>query len=144
MAAYDQQDVSFSQEMITHHRQTIQLAELVAKRTDTPYVRELSKKLEANEKADIEKMSSWLKSWQVAVPAEDTKGVAQQVAQLTPKSGKAFDTLWLSLISQHLDHGVMMASSAQSGGKHTPTIEMATRLVSEQTAQIAEIKEHQA
>lgn len=144
MAAYDQQDVAFSQEMITHHRQTIQLAELVAKRTDTPYVRELSQKLETNEKADIEKMSSWLKSWQVSVPAEDTKGVAQQVAQLSSKSGKAFDTLWLSLISQHLDHGVMMASSAQSGGKHGPTIEMAARLVTEQTAQIAEIKEHQA
>lgn len=144
MAAYDQEDVQFSKDMITHHRQTIQLAELVAKHTETPYVRDLSKKLEADEQADIEKMSSWLKSWQVAVPPEDDKGVAKQVAQLTPKSGKAFDKLWLSLISQHLDHGVMMATAAQTGGKHGPTIEMATRLVTEQTAQIAEIKEQLA
>jgi uncharacterized protein (DUF305 family) len=144
MAAYDQEDVRFSQDMITHHRQTIQLTELVAKRTTTPYVRELSEKLEAGEKADIQKMSSWLKSWQVAVPAEDDKGVAKQVAQLSPKSGKEFDKLWLSLISQHLDHGVMMASAAQSGGKHAPTIEMAARLVTEQTAEIAEIKEQLA
>ncbi|MFD1547601.1 DUF305 domain-containing protein [Nonomuraea guangzhouensis] len=144
MAAYDQEDVQFSQEMITHHRQTIQLTQLVAQRTTTPYVRELSQKLEASEKADIEKMSSWLKSWQVAVPVEDAKGVAKQVAQLTPKSGKAFDKLWLALISAHLDHGVMMASAAQTGGKHGPTIEMATRLVTEQTAEIAEIKEQLA
>jgi uncharacterized protein (DUF305 family) len=141
MAAYDKEDVQFNKDMIVHHHQTIELAELVAKHTQTPYVRDLSQKLETSEKADIEQMSGWLRTWQINVPAEDKEGVAKQVAQLNAKSGEAFDKLWLAAISDHLDHGIMMATSAQSGGKHLPTIELAQRLVTEQTAQVAEIKE---
>ncbi|WP_219467247.1 DUF305 domain-containing protein [Nonomuraea rhizosphaerae] len=141
MAAYDKADVTFSKEMIVHHRQTLQLAALVPQRTNTQYVRDLSQKLEASEKADIAQMSEWLKSWQVGVPAQEKEGVAKQVAQLSSKTGAAFDKLWLATISAHLDHGIMMATAAQSGGKHGPTIQMASRLVTEQTDQIAEIRE---
>ena len=62
-AGYNQADVRFNQQMITHHRQTIQLAELAAERGGGDYVRKLAKEIIPNEQADIQKMSGWLTSW---------------------------------------------------------------------------------
>ncbi|MGW0595275.1 DUF305 domain-containing protein [Streptosporangium sp. NPDC002607] len=140
-------DVRFSQEMIPHHRQTIQLADLVTGRTQNPYVRDLAAKIRQSESADIDLMSGWLRSWQVEIPADDDHAAhnmpgmlsATQISSLKRRSGAAFDKLWLSLLGRHLDSGVRTAQVVIALGSHRPTVQLAERLVAEQRAQIGEI-----
>ncbi len=140
-------DVRFSQEMIPHHRQTIQLAGLVDGRSENPYVRGLAAKIKKDEAADIDLMSGWLRSWQVEVPAEgdhaahDMPGMlsAAQISSLEGRSGAAFDKLWLSVLGKHLDSGVRMAQVVIALGRHRPTARLAGKMVTGQRALIAEI-----
>ncbi|GAA4195024.1 DUF305 domain-containing protein [Streptosporangium oxazolinicum] len=140
-------DVRFSQEMIPHHRQTIQLADLVAGRSENPYVRDLAAKIKKKESADIDLMSGWLRSWKVEVPAEGDHAAhnmpgmlsATQLSSLEGRSGASFDKLWLSVLGKHLNSGVQMAKVAIALGRHRPTTQLAEKMVSEQRAQITEI-----
>ncbi|WP_336208561.1 DUF305 domain-containing protein [Nonomuraea sp. LPB2021202275-12-8] len=149
-AAYGDADIRFAQEMIPHHRQTIQIAELVAERTTNEYVWKLSEDLIHDERADITLMTTWLRSWKKQVPAENAASThsmpgmlsAQQISTLGRQSGAEFDRSWLTTLSRHLGHGVEMAQTVQSRGKHAPTADLAGRLITEQRAKIAEIAAH--
>ncbi|MCK2216100.1 DUF305 domain-containing protein [Actinomadura sp. ATCC 31491] len=134
---YSEADVRFNQQMITHHRETIHLAELAAKRGSGAYVRELGARLIPEEQADITAMSGWLKSWDQAVPPEEASTAATGL-----KAGPGFDQGWLTMVSEHLQHGIHMAEELRAGGKHAPTRELAERIVKAQTAEIAEIAGH--
>ncbi|MEV0199540.1 DUF305 domain-containing protein [Nonomuraea sp. NPDC050691] len=142
-------DVTFSQEMIVHHRLTIKLAEPAAERGGSAYVRDLARKLIAGEKKDITQMTSWLRSWKAEVPDESHAGhdmpgmaSAKDVEAMEGLSGAAFDRAWLKALADHLDTGVKMSEVAQAMGKHAPTVKLARRLVEEQREQVAAIKEH--
>lgn len=142
-------DVRFSQEMIPHHRQTIQLADLVDGRSEDPYVRDLAAKIKEDESHDIDLMSGWLRSWDVEVPPENDRAVhdmpgmlsATQISSLERRSGAAFDKLWLSVLGKHLNSGVQMAQVVIALGRHRPTTQLAEKMVTAQRAQIAEIGE---
>jgi uncharacterized protein (DUF305 family) len=129
-----QADVVFSQVMVTHHRQTVQLAEVAAERGDSSYVRELSKKLIAEENKDIDMMASWLQSWEEPVPPLPTGTMGAEL----PK-GSAFDRQWLKALSEHLEHGIHMAETVKKAGRHGPTLELANQIIRAQNAELAEI-----
>lgn len=136
-AAHAQADATFSQEMITHHRQTIQLAEVAAQRGKSSYVRELSRKLIAAEQADIDMMASWLQSWQEPVPAPPDTTMGAEL-----KAGPGFDEQWLGQLSEHLQHGVHMAETVRKAGKHGPTLDLADKIISNQNTELTEIAKH--
>jgi uncharacterized protein (DUF305 family) len=133
-ATYAEADVSFNHEMITHHHQTIQLAEVGAERGGSSYVRELSKELIAKEQADIKMMASWLQSWEKPVPAAPAASMGAEL-----KAGSGFDKQWLTALSGHLEHGVHMAGTVRKTGKHGPTLELAAQIIKNQNAELAEI-----
>ncbi|MEV5494097.1 DUF305 domain-containing protein [Nonomuraea fuscirosea] len=133
-AGYNQADVQFNQQMITHHRQTIQLAELASERGGGDYVRKLAKEIIPKEQADIQKMSGWLTSWSEAVPAEEK---TDEGAEL--KAGDGFDRGWLTLLKGHLEHGVHMAKEIQGTGQHTGTKQLADQIVTNQTEELTAI-----
>ncbi|MFB4262132.1 DUF305 domain-containing protein [Nonomuraea sp. GTA35] len=137
--AYAQADVTFNQEMITHHQQTIQLAEAAAGRAGSAYVRDLAGKLIPAERADIAMMESWLRSWNETVPV---KPVAAMGADLP--EGDGFDRAWLKALSEHLHHGVMMAETVRTSGRHGPTLELAGKIIQVQNAELKEIGERLA
>ncbi|MBN6050626.1 DUF305 domain-containing protein, partial [Nonomuraea sp. RK-328] len=144
-------DVTFSQEMIVHHRLTIMLAEPAVERGGSAYVRDLARKLVDGEKKDITQMTSWLRSWKAEVPDESHAGhdmpgmvSAKDVEAMKGLSGSAFDRAWLKALAEHLDAGVKMSEVAQAMGKHAPTVKLARRLVEEQREQVATIKENLA
>ncbi|MFG3437600.1 DUF305 domain-containing protein [Nonomuraea sp. NPDC047897] len=145
-ADYLEEDVQFSLQMIPHHRQTIELAELTDGRTSNAYVRRLSADLVADEQADITLMTSWLTSWNVDPPPERTGGHDMpgmlgpvQIAELKRRSGGAFDRMWLTWLAKHLDSGVRMAESVQGKGLHGPTAELAGKIIKNQRELIGEI-----
>jgi uncharacterized protein (DUF305 family) len=70
-AGHNDADVRFSQQMIPHHWQAIQIAALASERGSDSYVKTLAKEITEHEAADIRVMSGWLRSWQVEVPSGD-------------------------------------------------------------------------
>lgn len=144
---YGEADLQFSQEMIPHHRQTVQLAELAAARAGSAYVRRLGARLAASEREDIALMESWLRSWRMPVPDDDPEQAhampgmisAEQLETLEELSGAEFDRAWLTLLSRHLGNGVEMAETVKAQGTHEPTVKLATELITAQRATIAEI-----
>ncbi|WP_344475092.1 DUF305 domain-containing protein [Nonomuraea monospora] len=134
--AYAQADVTFNQEMITHHQQTIQLAEAASGRAGSAYVRELAGKLIPEERADIAMMESWLRSWNETVPVRQAAGSAADLPE-----GDGFDRAWLTALSEHLHHGVMMAETVRESGRHGPTLELAEKIIKVQNGELKEIGE---
>ncbi|MFG1941514.1 DUF305 domain-containing protein [Nonomuraea sp. NPDC048826] len=146
-ASLGEADIRFSQEMIPHHRQTIQLAELAEDRAHNLYVHDLGVRLIAVERADIEKMTAWLRAWKRQVPPDDAKAAhampgmlsAEQIEVLKGLSGAEFDKSWLTVLSRHLAAGIEMAESVLEKGTHEPTLRLARETITSQRATIAEI-----
>jgi uncharacterized protein (DUF305 family) len=147
---YNDADVRFSQEMIPHHQQTIQMAELVSTRTSNEYVLTVSEHLIDDERTEIRQMSAWLKAWNKPIPEENAKSThsmpgmlsQQQMATMARQSGDEFDRTWLTLLSTHLGHGIVMVENVQGKGRHQPTLDLAGKLINGQRQQIAEIATH--
>ncbi|MGR6917415.1 DUF305 domain-containing protein [[Actinomadura] parvosata] len=137
--AYAQADVTFNQEMITHHQQTIGLAEVADGRAGSSYVRDLAARLVPEERADIAMMESWLRSWSEPVPMEPDAGIGAGLTR-----GDGFDRAWLTALSEHLHHGVMMAESVRGAGRHGPTLEPAGKIIQVRNAELKEIGERLA
>lgn len=139
-------DVRFSQQMIPHHRQSIQLATLASQRSTSEFVKTTATEITTAETAEIELMSGWLKSWNVDVPA-DSQAVhsmpgmlsAAEISVLQKSSGKAFDQQWLVTMAKHLRSGVQMATTALATGQHAPSKTLAQGIVTGQTARITAI-----
>lgn len=148
--SYNDADIRFSQEMIPHHQQTIQMAELVATRTSNEYVLEVSEHLIDDERTEIRQMSAWLKAWNKPIPEENAKSThsmpgmlsQQQMSTMARQSGAEFDRTFLTLLSTHLGHGIVMVEAVQAKGTHKPTLDLAGKLINGQREQIAEIATH--
>lgn len=143
----NQADITFSQQMVPHHQQSIQVANLASDRSASEFVKATAAKIVKAESAEVQTMTGWLQSWNAAVlPAAGHAGHAMpgmitegQVASLQNLSGAEFDKVWLPLMAEHLRNGVAMAKTVLSSGEHAETKALAQEIVENQTAAIDEI-----
>ncbi len=59
-AAPSDADVTFTQNMIPHHQQAIEMAKLVDTQTDRPELRELADSIKSSQRQEIIQMEGWL------------------------------------------------------------------------------------
>jgi uncharacterized protein (DUF305 family) len=146
---HNDQDVSFAQGMIPHHRQALEMAELAADRASSPEVRELASRIEKAQEPEIETMTGWLKAWGQDVPSADTghaghSGAAGMMSDtemeaLAGASGRDFDTKFLALMVEHHEGAVEMAATEREQGRYGPAKEMADAVIAAQSAEIEEM-----
>jgi uncharacterized protein (DUF305 family) len=150
--AHNAQDVSFAQGMIPHHQQALEMARLADGRAASGAVKDLAARIEKAQDPEIRTMTGWLKAWGEEVPeagggmdhsASGHSGMsgmmgAEDMAGLEKSEGKAFDTKFLTLMVEHHEGAVEMATTEKSKGRYGPAKAMADDIV---TAQNAEIKE---
>ncbi|MEU3625331.1 DUF305 domain-containing protein [Amycolatopsis coloradensis] len=142
-----QADITFSQQMVPHHQQSIQVANLASERSASEFVKATAAKIIKTESAEVQTMTGWLQSWNAAVlPAAGHAGhsmpgmiTSGQVASLRNLTGGEFDRTWLPLMAEHLRNGVAMAKTVLSSGEHAETKALAQEIVENQTAAIDEI-----
>ncbi|KZB85219.1 DUF305 domain-containing protein [Amycolatopsis regifaucium] len=143
----NQADITFSQQMVPHHQQSIQVANLAPERSASEFVKSVAAKIVKAEAAEVQTMTGWLQSWNAAVlPAAGHAGhsmpgmiTSGQVAALQNLAGDEFDRTWLPLMAEHLRNGVTMAKTVLSSGEHPETKALAQEIVENQTAAIDEI-----
>ncbi|MEU0188320.1 DUF305 domain-containing protein [Streptomyces afghaniensis] len=151
--ARNAQDVSFAQGMIPHHRQALEMARLADGRAASGAVKDLAARIEKAQDPEIRTMTGWLKAWGEDVPeagggmdhsASGHSGMPgmmadEDMARLEKSSGKAFDTQFLTLMVEHHEGAVEMATTEKSKGRYGPAKAMADDIVTAQNAEIREM-----
>ncbi|MGY0068383.1 DUF305 domain-containing protein [Streptomyces sp. QTS137] len=151
--AHNGQDVSFAQEMIPHHQQAVQMAEMAATQASSPEVEDLASRIEKAQGPEIETMSGWLESWGEDVPSSmpgmhhgssDASGMPgmmdpEDMDELMKASGKGFDTMFLTMMVEHHEGAVEMAATEKDEGRYGPAKKLAGDIITAQTAEIEEM-----
>src|SRR5690606_5303950 len=106
-------DTAFMQHMIVHHQQAVDMAALVAERTNNPALIAIAGRITAAQADEMTFMRQWLTAHgePLAMPHTDQsahaghamKGMAsaEQMAALAEARGTAFDRLFLQLMVPH-------------------------------------------
>ena len=158
---YSADDVKFMRDMILHHAQAVEMAALVAGRTNTQAIRDISGRINASQADEIEFMQGWLRergqdaptpagghaamagmdhgqhgAAHVGMPGMAT---AEQMAALAAASGPDFDQRFLQLMIAHHEGAVKMVADlfARSGSAYDPVLfRFANDVTNEQQAEI--------
>ena len=153
-AAHNDADVMFAQMMIPHHRQAIDMAKMAATRAADSAVKTLAARIQAAQDPEIQTMASWLTAWNAAMPTgmpgmdmgDSSKpsmpGAMSdaEMKKLDSTSGTAFDREFLTMMIKHHQGAIQMAQEEQKNGKNTEAVALAGKVVSDQTAEIGEIR----
>ncbi len=136
-------DVKFMQDMILHHHQAVQMAGLVAERTNRREVIDVAGRINAAQADEIAFMRRWLQErGQTAPdPMNDPHAhhampggqghttmagmaTAEQMAALAAAEGPAFDRQFLQLMIAHHDGALQMVDKllARSGSAYDPVL----------------------
>jgi len=149
--SYSPADARFMSDMIPHHHQALQMAELVADRTNNPELLDAAGRINASQGDEIEFMQGWLRdrgepvSDPTAHDAMHTHhsmaGMAtpKQMAELAASEGIAFDRLFLTLMIRHHEGAVTMVEDLleQPGSAYDPILfEFTNDVTNDQTAEI--------
>ena len=149
--ADDSADVGFARDMIQHHGQAVQLAELIRDRTDDPAIRTLALDISLTQQAQIWMMHGWLRLWgrrptdigsTMAWMGHPTSGPMpgmasnEDVDRLTELDGPAAEDLFLRLMIPHHQGGVLMAEAGRDLAEVAPVRTLADTIAQSQAAEI--------
>ncbi len=149
--SYSPADVRFMSDMIPHHHQALEMAALVAERTNRPALIDVAGRIEASQGDEIEFMQNWLRDRGEPVPDPTAHhamhthhkmaGMAtpEQMAALADAEGTDFDRLFLTLMIRHHEGAVKMVEELleQPGSAYDPVLfEFTTDVTNDQEAEI--------
>jgi uncharacterized protein (DUF305 family) len=140
--AHNQADISFAQNMVMHHQQAIEMADMVLGKTGVnAKVTELAQNIKDAQQPEIDTMNGWLKSWAASssMPSQDMGGMMSDsdMAALTDASSADAGKLFLTQMVQHHQGAIDMANQEVKTGKNTDAVALAKKIVTDQTAEIA-------
>jgi uncharacterized protein (DUF305 family) len=144
-------DVTFAQEMIPHHQQAIEMADLAESRAESDEVKALANDIKGAQGPEIEKLTGWLESWGEDVPeggmsgmdhgdmsSDDMGGMMteDEMTGLEASSGPDFDRMFLTMMIEHHEGAIEMARTEQSEGEFPDAIDMAEEIEATQAQEI--------
>jgi uncharacterized protein (DUF305 family) len=156
-ARFTEADVRFMSDMIAHHAQALEMAELAVPRGASPAVRTLAARIRSGQQDEIALMQGWLRERGQPVPDahagaghhghhhETMPGMLTpaQMAELGRASGAEFDRLFLICMIEHHRGAVAMVDTllASDGAAHDPVVfRLAADVQADQKAEIARMQ----
>ena len=151
VTSHSPDDVRFLQDMIPHHNQAVQMAELVADRTNRPEVVDAAGRITLSQQDEMEFMERWLSDRGERLPTPSDHGAMrtdhrmagmatpEQLAALAETEGTAFDRMFLQLMITHHEGAVTMVEELldQPGSAYDPLLfEFTNDVTNDQTAEI--------
>lgn len=148
-ADHNQADIAFSQMMIPHHAQAVEMSDMILAKPDMPAdVTALATKIKDAQAPEIELMTGWLEGWNVPTMMSDHSGHgmggmvdSQGMEKLKAAQGTEAVRLFLEHMIGHHEGAVDMAQQEIGAGKHPESIQLARDIISAQEAEIAQMKE---
>jgi uncharacterized protein (DUF305 family) len=152
-AQHNDADVRFAQMMIPHHQQALEMAETALQRTQNAEVRALAEQIQSAQDPEITTLSGFLESWGAA-PADDGmagmdhSGMSGMMSQgdmdaLAGADGAAFDARFLEMMIAHHEGAIAESERAVADGSNAQAKELATQIISGQTAEIEQMRQLQ-
>lgn len=143
---FNDTDVSFAMPMIDHHNQAITMAEtMLAKTGVDPRVTKLAQQIKDAQGPEITMMDSWVKAWGAtddSMPGMDMSTGSmsdEDMSALVSATGPAADKLFLQQMIQHHQGAIEMATVELQSGENPDARDLATKIIADQTAEIAEM-----
>ena len=142
-------DVSFAQQMIPHHQQAVEMADLALTRETSPEVKKLAEQIKAAQGPEIEMMSMWLQSW--GAPMEmgedhsghdmggmDMSGMMSDddMQALADAQGAEFDRMWLEMMIAHHQGAISMAEQVKAASSNADVTSLAGAVMTGQAEEI--------
>lgn len=151
-------DIAFAQGMIPHHRQAIEMSDMVlAKQGIDARVVTLANAIKAAQGPEIDQMQGWLTDWGVAgapagsampgMPGHDmgTPGQGmmseQDMAALRDAQGVEASKLFLTQMIEHHNGAITMAQNEIDSGQFPQAVALAHAIVTAQQAEIATMRD---
>jgi uncharacterized protein (DUF305 family) len=150
-AAASDADVTFTQNMIPHHQQAIEMAKLVDSHTDRPELHKLADSIETSQSQEITQMRGWLRSWgKPATPSEghgghgDTEmpGMMSEadMRRLMEATGAEFDLAFVEMMAAHHQGAIDMANTELKDGSLPEATRLAQQIIDTQQQEIDQLQ----
>ena len=148
-ADHNQADIMFSQMMIPHHQQAVEMSDILLAKPDIPApVASLATRMKDAQTPEIKQMTGWLEGWNVPTMMGDHSGHGMGgmvdddgIARLRAAQGTDAARLFLQQMTGHHEGAIDMARQEISSGKYPQTIQLARDIIKAQEAEITEMKE---
>jgi uncharacterized protein (DUF305 family) len=150
-AAPNDVDVTFTQNMIPHHQQAIEMAKLVDSHTDRTELRKLANSIMRGQSQEITQMQGWLRSWgKPATPSEghgghgDTEmpGMMSEadMRRLMEATGTEFDLAFVEMMAAHHQGAIDMANTELKDGSAPEVTRLAQQVIDTQQDEIDQLQ----
>ena len=153
-AAHNQQDVTFAKDMKPHHEQAVEMAGIVLTKNPSPQIKALAGKIKAAQEPEIAQLDALLAEFDVETDGsggghEMSKGSSpgsgmmadDDMQALEDARGRQAETLFLEGMLEHHRGAVEMATEEIDAGKYPAAIELATKIKTDQQAEITEMEQ---
>src|SRR5215203_6610274 len=149
--ADDSPEAGFARDMIVHHAQAVQMAEIVRDKTQSDSIRLLTADLALTQQAQIGMMLGWLGEWGLPVaetePAmswmgQPTEGLMpgmatpEEIDRLSEAPPDVADVLFLRLMIAHHQAAIPMAKAVLKRTERPEVIQLAESIEVSQRAEI--------
>jgi uncharacterized protein (DUF305 family) len=147
-AAFNDADVAFAQNMIVHHRQAVEMADLAATRAADGELKTLAAQIKAAQQPEIDTMTGWLAAW--GRPVEPAGGhgghsmpgmmSAADMDKLRAAAGAAFDKQFATMMVDHHEGAIEMARDVQKNGSNADVRKLAADIERTQQAEVTTLR----
>lgn len=146
VSSWNDDDATFLEMMIPHHRQALDMAELARVQAQDPQVLAVADRIAAAQAPEILVMADWLTDHDLEAPSgadlhHSMVGMLsdEQMAELARAAGSHFDRLFLTGMIQHHQGAVAMALDVMTAGEDLQVNELANDVNAGQSAEIVRL-----
>lgn len=146
--AFNEADVTFLQDMVVHHRQAIEMAEMVETRTDRPELNELANNVITSQTAEIDEIEGLLGEAGAEMPDDmggmdmggSEMGMSQEeMDNLAAVEGEEFDKMFSEMMIRHHGEAIQMANDVLDEGENEDVAALAQGIIDEQQKEIDDL-----
>ncbi|WP_369370498.1 DUF305 domain-containing protein [Promicromonospora sp. Populi] len=156
-APFSEADADFLTDMIWHHSQAIEVAQLAPERAASEQLKTFATRIDVVQDSEIDLMSGWLEENEYPVPVTVESGDGSgprapehghdaaempgmltdaELADLEDASGAQFDRLFLEGMIKHHEGALTMCEEVAASGSEERVLELANNIAADQMAEI--------
>ena len=151
-AAANSADVLFARNMIPHHQQAVQMADLALRTSGDPAVKQLAEQIKAAQDPEIRTMTTWMSSWgrpmMSAGPMSAMPGMGgmagmmsgTDMTRLMDAKGASFDRMFAQMMIIHHQGAIQMARDELANGADPAAKALAAGIERSQTAELTTLR----
>lgn len=151
---HNEADVSFATDMISHHAQAVEMADMAIDKAESSEVVDLANQIKDAQQPEIDTMSGWLEAWDEPVPDTSMDSMSgmdpgdmagmmteEDMKRLDEASGARFEQLWLEMMIEHHSGAVDMAETELEEGENAEAKALAQTIIEAQEKEIATMED---